>query len=49
MVLPKGWALTNSTVPAVVTRLDDGRIRLDLQNPRNDELQVVITARRLAG
>jgi hypothetical protein len=49
VVLPKGWALTNSTVPAVVTRLDDGRIRLDLQNPRNDELQVVITARRLAG
>lgn len=49
LVLPKGWALTNSTVPAVVTRLEDGRIRLDLQNPRNDELQVVITARRLAG
>lgn len=49
VVLPAGWALTNSTSPTVVTRLGDGRIRLDFQNPRNDELEVLITARRVGG
>jgi hypothetical protein len=49
VVLPLGWALTNSTVPTVVTRLDDGRIRLDFQNPRNDELEVLVTAKRVGG
>jgi hypothetical protein len=46
VVLPAGWMLTNSTSPAVVSRLDDGRIRLDFGNPRDDELAVLITARR---
>jgi hypothetical protein len=47
VVLPAGWALTNSTSPTVVTRREDGRIRLDFQNPRNDELDVLITAKRV--
>ncbi len=46
VVLPKGWRLTNSTIPAVVSETADGRIRLDFENPRPDEVQVLITARR---
>lgn len=46
VILPTGWVLTNSSAPAVVSTLDDGRVRLDLINPRNDEVDTVITARR---
>lgn len=46
VVLPAGWVLTNSAMPAVVTELPDGRTRLDFVNPRPDELAVLITARR---
>ncbi|MBL8984368.1 MAG: hypothetical protein JNL26_19435, partial [Gemmatimonadetes bacterium] len=46
MVLPAGWSLTNCSVPATVTPTDDGRTRLDFLNPRNDEISVLVTARR---
>ncbi len=46
VVLPQGWALTNSSIPAVVTTQPDGRVRLDFVNPRPDEINVLITARR---
>jgi len=46
VVLPQGWLLTNSSIPATVTTLSDGRVRLDFINPRPDEIQVLITARR---
>ena len=46
VVLPAGWALTNSAMPAVVSTLPDGRTRLDFINPRPDELETLITARR---
>ena len=46
VVLPTGWVLTNSSIPATVTTLPDGRVRLDFINPRPDEIQVLITARR---
>ena len=46
VVLPTGWVLTNSSIPATVTMLPDGRVRLDFINPRPDEIQVLITARR---
>jgi hypothetical protein len=46
VVLPLGWVLTNSASPAIVTETEDKRIRLDFLNPRNDELGVLITARR---
>ncbi|MBI1200751.1 MAG: hypothetical protein GC203_23045 [Phenylobacterium sp.] len=49
VVLPAGWALTHSAAPAVVSRTPDGRIRLDFANPRNDQLEVLITARRVEG
>jgi hypothetical protein len=48
VVLPPGWALTNSSIPATVSELGDGRIRLDFINPRPDEIAVLITARRRA-
>ena len=48
VVLPAGWILTNSTTPATVTTTSDGRVRLDFINPRPDEIQVLITARRRA-
>ena len=46
VVLPAGWTLTNSSMPAVVSTLPDGRTRLDFVNPRPDEMAVLITARR---
>lgn len=46
VVLPNGWMLTNSSVPATVREEPDGRIRLDFVNPRPDEIAVLITARR---
>ncbi len=46
VVLPFGWVLTNSAIPAVVTTRADGRVQLEFVNPRNDEIQVLITARR---
>lgn len=46
VVLPAGWVLTNSTIPATISLLPDERTRLDFINPRPDEIDVVITARR---
>ncbi len=46
VVLPAGWVLTNSSIPAVVSTLPDGRVRLDFINPRPDDIAVLITARR---
>ena len=46
MVLPAGWALANCSVPATVSRTDDGRVRLDFVNQRNDEIVVYLTAVR---
>lgn len=46
VVLPAGWVLTNSAMPATVSTLPDGRVRLDFINPRSDEIGVLITARR---
>lgn len=46
VVLPTGWVLTNSTIPAAISQLPDGRTRLDFINPRPDEIEVIITARR---
>jgi hypothetical protein len=46
VVLPAGWYLTASAVPATVSQTADGRIRLDFVNPRNDEIGVLIRAAR---
>ncbi len=46
VVLPAGWQLTASSIPALVSETSDGRIRLDFINPRPDEIAVLIHARR---
>lgn len=46
VVLPAGWVLTNSSIPATVSTRADGRVQLEFINPRPDEIQVLITARR---
>ncbi|HET9274685.1 MAG TPA: hypothetical protein VFN96_01310 [Gemmatimonadales bacterium] len=49
VVLPAGWYLTHSAIPATVSLTDDGRVRLDFVNPRPDEIQVLIVAKRRPG
>lgn len=46
VVLPAGWYLTNSSIPATVSETADGRIRLDFWNARPDEIAVLLTAKR---
>jgi hypothetical protein len=46
VVLPEGWYLTFSSIPATVTQTADGRIRLDFWNGRPDPVDVLIKARR---
>ena len=48
VVLPAGWFLTASSIPATVSETQDGRIRLDFWNPRPDDIDVLIRARRRA-
>ena len=48
VVLPAGWMITNSSIPAAVSTQADGRVRLDFINPRPDEIATLITARRRA-
>lgn len=49
VVLPAGWSLTGSSMPAAISETGDGRTRLDFINPRPDQLDVLITARRRVG
>ncbi len=46
MVLPTGWYLTASSIPTVVTATEDGRVRLEYNNPRPDVIEVVVRAAR---
>lgn len=46
VVLPEGWYLTASSIPATVTQMADGRIRLDFWNGRPDAVDVLIKAKR---
>ena len=46
VVLPDGWYLTASSIPATITQLNDGRIRLDFWNGRPDSVDVLIRARK---
>lgn len=49
VVLPAGWYITASAIPATVTQLPDGRVRLDFWNGRPDSVDVLIKAKRRAG
>jgi hypothetical protein len=46
VVLPAGWFLTACSIPATVSETGDGRIRLDLVNPRPDAIAVLLKAKR---
>jgi hypothetical protein len=46
VVLPAGWNVVACAIPAVITMEPDGRQRLDFENSRPDEIQVLIRARR---
>lgn len=46
VVLPSGWYCTFSAIPATVSQLPDGRLRLDYWNGRPDSVDVLIKARR---
>lgn len=46
VVLPEGWYLTVSSIPATVSTEKDGRIRLAFVNPRPDGIDVFLKARR---
>jgi hypothetical protein len=45
LVLPPGWMVTTCAAPASVSEDAQGRIVLQFNNPRNDELHVVVRAR----
>ena len=46
VTLPPGWMLTSVSVPAVVSLDEEGRVACRFVNPRNDEVHVVLKARR---
>ena len=46
VVLPEGWYLTANAIPGVVDLTVDGRVRIRYENPRPDDIQVFVKARR---
>jgi hypothetical protein len=46
VVLPSGWYCTFSAVPATLSQLPDGRVRLDYWDDRPEPVDVLIKARR---
>jgi hypothetical protein len=49
VVLPSGWYCTANAVPATVSQLPDGRIRLDYWDDRPEAVDVLLKAKRRAG
>ena len=47
VVLPSGWTVVASSIPSTITQDPDGRQRLYFENNRNDDIQVLIRARRI--
>ena len=45
VILPEGWYLTASAVPAVVGETEDGRVRLYYENDRPGNIDVFVKAR----
>lgn len=46
VVLPRGWYLVASSIPAVISETADNLIRLDYFNGRNDSIDVLIKAKK---
>lgn len=49
VVLPSGWYCTFGSIPATVSQLPDGRVRLDYWNGRPEPVDVLLKARRRIG
>jgi hypothetical protein len=49
VVLPAGWTVVASSIPASISEDADGRQRLYFENARPDEIQTLIRARRIGG
>jgi hypothetical protein len=47
VVLPPGWTVVASSIPAAISEDSDGRQRLYFENARPDEIQTLIRARRI--
>jgi hypothetical protein len=45
VVLPRGWYLTQLSIPGVVRQTPDGLTRIDFENGRPDSIDVLIKAR----
>jgi hypothetical protein len=46
IVLPAGWYLTTSSIPATISQTEDGRVRLSFVNPRPDSIDVFVKGRK---
>lgn len=46
VTLPAGWMLASVSVPAIVSLDAEGRVMCRFTNPRNDDVHVVLKARR---
>lgn len=49
VVLPRGWYLTASSIPATVRQTPGGQTRLDFVNARPDAIDVLIKGKKTAG
>lgn len=49
LTLPDGWMLVSCSVPAIISTDSADRIALQFNNPRNDEVHVVVHARKRPG
>ena len=46
VILPKGWVLTENSIPATISMREDGRTQLNYVNGRPDNIDVLIRGRR---
>ena len=46
VVLPDGWYLTGSSIPAVIRQTPDGMTRLDFVNGRPEGIDVLLKGRK---
>lgn len=46
VILPEGWYLTTSSIPAIIDQTEKGQPRLRFVNPRPDNIDVFIKGRR---
>lgn len=46
VILPNGWWLTNSDIPAIINQTNEGNVQLYFVNDRSDNIDVFLKARR---